>query len=456
MRSVRLLMLVAVLFSAMGFSSKVSKMGEAVNYPGSSAFAPVPSPDGEVLYFTSDRPGGLGGQDVWVSHFLNGIWTEAVVLPKPLNTLANEGADDFVYDEDNIYIYLTLCDRAEGKGMCDIYISIYNPDGSWTEPKNIGAPVNSEYSEANAFLDIRENTLYFTSNRPGGMGARGRKGEASFDIWSSKRLPDGRWSEPRNLGAPINTVESEEKAYFDVDTGWLFFSSDGHGGKGVDIFKVKRLGPDQWGEVLPVDIVNSAGNDSYFTLSEGSNYVYFSSDVGGKNQIYMVPLTEIFTSQELSMRKKDYAANLPPAVPAIGDMALVYKKKFCQGVQVGTGPAAPGIVQPDITRVVYFELGKAELSSAANEVISAWAKYLKDNPERKAEIGGHADIIGGEDYNLVLSKRRADAVQARLLSLGTKLPQLLPAYFGAARPAEPNDPKAGNPKNRRVELKVVE
>jgi outer membrane protein OmpA-like peptidoglycan-associated protein len=454
MKSIRLSFLMLLLALSMGFSSKVIKMGDVVNYPGSSAFAPVPSPDGEVLYFTSDRPGGLGGQDVWVSHFVNGIWTEPVVLAKPLNTLANEGADDFVYDQDNIFMYLTLCNRPDGKGMCDIYVSIYNPDGSWTEPKNIGAPINSEYSEANAFFDTRENILYFTSNRPGGLGTRGRKGEASFDIWMSKRMPDGGFSEPKNLGAPVNTEESEEKAYFDAATGWLFFSSDGHGGKGgVDIFKVKRLGGERWGDVVAVDIVNSTGNDSYFTLSEGSNYGYFSSDVGGKNQIYMVPITEIFTSQELAMRKKNYASNLPPAVPAIGEMALVFKKKFCQGIQLEGGPA---VVQPDLPRVVYFELGKAELSGSASELISAWAKYLKDNPERRVEVGGHTDSLGNEDYNLLLSKKRADAVQARLTGLGVKSSQLLPAYFGAARPAEPNDPKAGNPRNRRVELKVVE
>ena len=238
----------------------------------------------------------------------------------------------------------------------------------------------------------------------------------------SKRMADGKWSEPKNIGAPVNTPDREEKAYFDVATGWLFFSSDGHGGKGgMDIFKVKRIGPDKWGDVIPVDAVNSEGNDSYFTLSENSDYAYFSSDVSGKNQIYMVPLTEIFTPQEIAARDKFYKSNMPPAVPAVGDMAIVFKKKFCAAGPATCPPcAAAAIEQPNIASIIYFQLGKADLNAEAEKTASAWAKYLKDNPSRKIKIGGHADTVGDDTYNLILSKKRADAVKALLIKDGAK------------------------------------
>jgi len=457
---------------SLGFSSNVVKMADSINYPGATTFAPVPSADGHVLYFTSNRPDGLGGQDIWATHLINGQWTEPINLPKPLNTIGNEGVDQLVYDRNNVYVYLTLCNRPEGKGMCDIYLSVYNPDGNWTEPKSIGAPVNTEASEANAFFDVREDILYFTSNRPGGMGEATTRGQLSDDFWYSKRLPDGQWAEPKNLGAPINTAEWEEKIYVDSATGWIFFSSEGHGGKGgLDIYKVKRLGPDQFSEVVPLDVVNSEKNDSYFTLSDNYNYGFFDSDVSGKNQIYMVPLEEIFTPEELALRSQNFTRNLPPEVPAVGDMAVAFRDRGRQPpVVVAAAPAVPGtpatcppcpvcpasVAQPGMGGVIYFEMGKAILSPDAIQLVASWSKYLKENPARKLEVGGHADSVGSEDSNLILSKRRADAVGAELARGGGKWSQILPAYFGQSRPAESNDPKYGNAKNRRVEIKVVE
>ncbi len=164
----RLLPLWRVFFLlSQGFSMNVMKAPGKIN-SGHTDVAPVPSPDGKVLYFTSERP-GQGGQDLWVGHFAGGIWTEPKALPGPLNSKFNEGADSIAYDRDNIYMYMTRCNRPEGKGMCDLYVSSYNQNGSWSEPKNLGAPVTSEFSESNSFFDSSDNILYFTSNRPGGL-----------------------------------------------------------------------------------------------------------------------------------------------------------------------------------------------------------------------------------------------------------------------------------------------
>ena len=430
----------------MGFSSKVSKLQADIN-SSSSDFAPVVSPDGWVLYFTSDRPKGMGGQDVWVSHFLDGQWTEPIVLGAPINSPANEGPDTFTYDQDRVYMYISLCNRPDGLGGCDIYVSVYNPDGFWTEPKNLGPPINTEYNEFNAFFDPMENILYFTSSRSGGLGSRGRPGEASLDIWYAQRNPDGTWSEPVNLGKPINTEESEIMGFYDYPTGWLFFSSDGHSGKGgADIFKVKKLGKNKWGKIIPLDEVNSEGNDQYFYIALNSDYAFFNSDVEGDDNIYMIPLSEIYTPQEIELRKLAYASNPPPAVPAIGDLADVFRKRFCPVVKVE---------QPKIANTVYFAFDSAELSEDAKRVLQPWIQWLKANPEKKIEVGGHTDNLGDELYNLILSKNRADAVKNWLTENGVDANQVLVAYFGETRPVAPNDPKRGNPKNRRVEIKVI-
>lgn len=446
MKKIEIVLFCLFVLFGLGFSSKVVKMQANINTKYSD-FAPVVSPDGQVLYFTSDRPQGMGGQDVWVSHFLDGEWTEPINVGSPLNTPSNEGPDTFTYDDERVYMYITLCNRPDGLGMCDIYISVYDPDGYWTEPKNLGPPINTEFNEVNAYFDPSEQVLYFSSTRPGGLGRRGRPNEASFDLWYSKRNPDGSWSAPKNLGKPINTEETEIMGFFDAPTGWLFFSSNGHSSiGGADIFKVKRLGKDRWGKVIPVKAVNSKGNDQYFYIPANSKYAYFNSDVEGDDNIYMIPLTEILTEEELELRALAYASNPPPAVPALGDLADVFRKKFCPVV---------AIQQPKIANTVYFEFDKAELNEDAIRVLEPWAQWLKTNPDKKIEVGGHTDNLGDELYNLILSKNRADAVKNWLVEHGVKPEQIMVAYFGETRPAFPNDPKKGNPKNRRAEIKVI-
>ncbi len=112
--------------------------------------------------------------------------------------------------------------------------------------------------------------------------------------------------------------------------------------------------------------------------------------------------------------------------------------------------------QPGLAAIVYFALGKADLTANASEIVKAWGRYLKENPNKKVEVGGHTDNLGSEVNNLLLSKRRADAVEQRMVREGAKPEQVLRAYFGYDRPLEPNEPEKGNPKNRRVEIKVVE
>jgi len=160
----------------------------------------------------------------------------------------------------------------------------------------------------------------------------------------------------------------------------------------------------------------------------------------------MIPLSEIYTPEEIELRKLAYASNPPPAVPAIGDLADVFRKRFCPVVKVE---------QPKIANTIYFNFDSAELTEDAKRVLEPWINWLKANSEKKIEVGGHTDNLGDELYNLVLSKNRADTVKNWLIENGVNPEQVLVAYFGDTRPVAPNDPRRGNPKNRRVEITVL-
>lgn len=441
----------------LGETSQITNMGKVVN-SSSSDFAPVISPDGDLLYFTSDREDGQGGQDIWVSSRINGVWTDPVNLGPPINGLDNQGPDVFTYDEKNIFLYLTLCDREDGYGGCDLYISIYNNDGTWTTPTNLGAPINTEFQEANATFDMETQTLYFASTRPGGIG-KGTKeamGETSYDIWMSCKNLGGNWEEPLNLGENVNTPGWEGVGFFHTAGGYLYFSSDGHGGKGgADIFRAKKKHGNSWGTPEPIDVINSPGNDFYISIPASGELAYFSSNREGgygKEDVYVAPLSLFVDQKSLDIMRMHAAQSPPPAVPAVGEYLEKFRKSFCP-----TEPGAPvAKAAPGIPSTIYFDFDNAVLKPEAKDTLDKWAQYLRSNPGSKIEIGGHTCDMGDDLYNLILSKTRADAAREYLVNKGISPDRVAAAYYGEGHPAEPNAPEKGNPANRRSEIKLLQ
>src|SRR5690606_6032554 len=125
---------------------------------------------------------------------VQGEWTEAKSLGGAINTFEyNEGAQ--CISPDGNYLFFTGCNRPDGLGRCDIYISRWE-DGEWSTPFNIGGPVNTPGWESQPSVSADGRTLYFVSNRSGGVGGN--------DIWMSELGAEGAWSVPVNLGPGIN------------------------------------------------------------------------------------------------------------------------------------------------------------------------------------------------------------------------------------------------------------
>ncbi len=265
---------------------------ETLNSPYSEV-APIISAGGNTLYFTSDRPGGKGGQDFWVSRRIGGGWSEPENISE-LNTSKNEGPDTITADGSTMY-YTGCNRRPDGSDKCDIYVARKGPDSKWQPGENLGPPINTDYEEANATVNPDGNKLLFTSDRPGGKG--------SYDLWISQRSPDGSWSEPKNLGSPINTSMWEGVAFWHSDGVTVYFSSNGHGGFGnADIFKTQLQPDGSWAEPMNMGgLINSPYNDIYFSVPAAGDLAYFSSstDEGfGREDIYAIPKQIIFKSRD--------------------------------------------------------------------------------------------------------------------------------------------------------------
>ena len=162
---------------------------------------------------------------------------------------------------------------------------IYSVDlrGISFDPQKLN--INTKYIETSPCLSPDGNTLYFASNRPGGLGGK--------DIWASERLSNGNWSEPVNLGSKINSKEDEESPFLMADGATLYFSSKGHNSYGgYDVFTTTQNDEGLWSAPENLESpVNTTSDDYYFiTDSYGAN-AYYSSDKAQKGNQYIYNVT---------------------------------------------------------------------------------------------------------------------------------------------------------------------
>ncbi|MDP4200771.1 MAG: OmpA family protein [Bacteroidota bacterium] len=242
-------------------------------------FAPSVTADGQVLFFTSRRAGtnakqeietGDFGEDLFVSHKdTSGRWGPAAPLPPPLNSIDDEGAATISADGQTMYI--SLCRRPDGAGDCDIYKSDL-VGSEWTKPINMGRSINSPLWDAQPSVTADGQTMYFSSRRMGSM-------DSSEDIYVTYRNTDGSWIPPKNLGEPVNTRFNECSPFISADGRTLYFSSNGHPGFGnMDLFMSRRLDDGTWS--VPVNLgepINSYGDDEFLTIPASGDKIIYSS-----------------------------------------------------------------------------------------------------------------------------------------------------------------------------------
>ncbi|MDB4286268.1 hypothetical protein N9933_03100, partial [bacterium] len=212
-------------------------------------------------------------------------WKKAKNLGPTINTNFNEGAACLT--QDGKTLFFTGCNRPEGLGSCDIYVSRWN-EKDWTAPENLGPSLNSEYFDGQPNLSQDGKRLYFTSNRKGGKGGD--------DIWFSD-WDNGIWTTPKNLPGPINTEGNENQPFLHADDQTFYFSSDYHPGFGdADLFVSYRDENREWGTPKNLGYpINTASQEANITINTLGTTGYFNSfrEGGlGKSDLYSFNLDE--------------------------------------------------------------------------------------------------------------------------------------------------------------------
>lgn len=480
-------------------------------------YLPIISPDDQMMMFTRRVP-VLSKDKVWQSDAEAELFSYSMRNKKgefevgqpmkaPFNKSGNnEGGASLSID--NKHVYFTICkDEGGAQANCDIYYSDYLGEGDWSEIKQVPGINDPVYWDSQPSIAADGKTLFFASDRKGSLGG--------CDIFKTVRDETGKWSPPVNLGPVINTSGNEKSPFMHSDSETLYFSSDGQMGiGGYDIFYSRKNDKGEWTEPKNIGYpINNNTDDLGFFVSTDGNLGYFAtnqrSKAKGKGEggwdIYSFPLykearpdhvalitgkakdngteplekvkieiKDTKTKQKIdavvdsvtgqyaavinlkktkeiivTMKKENYAFS--SQVVALKD--TVFKKPT--KVDVETKPISVG--QTYALNNIYYETNSAELKKESMIVIEEFVEFLNANPTIKIEIQGHTDNIGDDKSNMALSSDRAFTVLEALQQLGVSKDRLVGFKgFGKNQPIATNDTEEGRSKNRRTEFVIVE
>lgn len=253
----------------------IKNLGNRVNTVYAE-YAPVPTQDESKLIYTSRQRGVTGEayfydnkyfEDIYVAVKEDTNWTIptkfdslGIYVSSKINTKTHDAAIGYNADETKLFIY-----RDKDVWQSELI------DGKWSEPVRMNKSVNTKGHEASVFLTPDEKILYFVSTRGDGFGGR--------DIWISKKLEDGTWGPAENLGEYINTPEDEDAPYLSKDGKTFYFSSRGHNTiGGYDVFKCELNDEGKWSDPINLGMpINSAGDDIYYLVNSDNTVGYYSS-----------------------------------------------------------------------------------------------------------------------------------------------------------------------------------
>lgn len=484
-------------------------MGAAINSEDPEYY-PCLTADGRILLYTRllRDPEAFKGknEDFFVSRYEDGAWQPSRPLHE-INTLFNEGAPSI--SADGRVLVFTACEimgdygpGRKGFGSCDLFIA-RRVGNRWSQPENLGQPVNSKFWETQPSLSPDGNTLYFV------RGRQTRQGIQDQDIYVTRRLADDTWSRPEPLPPAINTQGKEESVMIHPDGETLYFASNGHPGMGgMDLFVSRKDANGQWQQAENLGYpINTHNDENSLHVGPDGEIALFASDREGgfggldlysftlPKSVRPVPVTyaegvvvddltgkpvearlELFDVDglEAAMKFKSdpldgtFLLSLPTgktyglSVKAEGylyhsENFVLERKGAGESYAIEVRLKKPSAGSAIVLRNVFFDTDKDVVMSRSAGELKALAEFLEENPGIRIRISGHTDDRGGDKYNLDLSQRRAEAVKTYLTEIFDVAGNRVETRgYGSEKPIASNDTEEGRALNRRTEFEVVE
>lgn len=526
----------------------IDNMGTQVNSPYPD-YGMILTADASEIFFTSRQPSTTGGkksvfddqyfEDVYTSNRHNSkTWTPARNVGAPINTKGHDAAVALSPDGSKMIVYI------DDKGDGNLYESIREGD-TWSKPKSFNRAINSKFHEASAWYAPDMKELFFISERPIGRGKEPKDRDIYIAKWNDEK---NDWGEIVRLPDHINSEYDEDGIFVHPDGKTIYFSSKGHNSMGgYDVFKAVRSDDGTWSE--PVNLgypINTPDDDVFFTVAANGRDAYMTSyreDGVGDKDLYKITLLgavkePIMTGENILLANETTPIKIDafqPIVEVGGSKLMILKgvvrdsetkqplrakielvdnekneviAEFTSDGQTGrylvSLPAGKDygiavnsegylfhsenfnmidkdgyseeILDIDLQKVkvgsnialrnVFFDLSKYSLRDQSIIELNRLVALLNEYPKLKIEISGHTDSRGSATYNKTLSRNRAKAVVDYLVSKGIDKDRLTFEGYGFDTPAisdeeinkmtRETDKEAAHQQNRRTEFKIIQ
>lgn len=384
------------------------------------------SPDGKKLFFASNRPGGIGELDLYVSQLDNkGDWSKAVNLGPIINTPENEDSPFIHHDGATLYF---SSDGHPRLGNSDIFVTEFK-NNKWTKPENMGYPLNSWEYDGFFTLSPDKKKGYFSTAKEGGLG--------DADIYSITFLEPKYKPKPK----PVVAAVAEQKAKPEIPKSEEFVDPIiklHQDMKVVTLLKGKVIDETNAAPLSAViSLVNNETNEVVTRIN--------ANPVTGEFEL-VIPHGGNYG---VATERKGYLFNsINFNLPQFAEYQEIDTHIIMVRAEVGSKV---------VLKNIFFDVGKADLKSESIAEVENIKELLLVNTSLKVQINGHTDNSGNAASNKVLSLKRASSVVNYLTSHGIAASRLSAKGYGSDRPIVSNDDEAGGREiNRRTEIEIIE
>ncbi|MCQ2284958.1 MAG: OmpA family protein [Bacteroidales bacterium] len=392
--------------------------------------------------------------DLYYSEFVDGDWTDPKSLGPNINRKDSWESQPSLSSDGKLLFFAS--DRPGSIGGSDIWFSERNSDGTWRKPVNLGPTINTAYDERSPFLHTDSKTLYFSSQSS--PSASGHDGIGGQDIFYSKLNERGNWSKPVNLGYPINSDGDDVNFFVSLDGKTGYFCSrkleSDENRDDWNFYEFELYEDARPHTMIIVKGEVSADDDNLegatVEIRDTATNVIATGVVSANNGNYAVA-TEVKKDDPqpviVTVKKEGHTYDSQIIMPEQMDSAVVTKNAEIKSIETG---------KICDLRDIYYETNSYTLTPASKVVLALFIQFLKDNPTVKVEIQGHTDNVGNDDANLRLSEQRAKSVYDYVISKGIPASHLRYKGYGESQPIADNNTASGRAKNRRTVFLIYE
>ncbi|MEM9929979.1 MAG: OmpA family protein [Bacteroidota bacterium] len=411
--------------------------------------------DGTYLVFTAcDRPDGAGSCDLYFAEKDEVGWTRAQNLGPNINTRDYEAQPSISADGQLLFFSSR---RPGGVGNIDLYVSGRLPNGGWSTPINLGKTINTSGNDQYPFWASDGKTLFFTSDGHPGLGGD--------DLFRAELSPNNEWQPPINLGFPINTADNETNLFVALGGSTAYFSKgqrDAATGKmDVDIYQFElpaELRPTAatYAAARVVDAVTGKPIEATVRLRPLDQSVppFARRTAANGRFLAVLPAGKDYA---LTVDKAGYIFYADRFTLADGFTQEDPYQLAIKLQPVPTAVDADGAATDGVTtfKNVLFETGSATLLPVSFDELDRLVELLAEAPNLRVEIAGHTDDVGEAPDNLTLSEQRAAAVKTYLMEQGLDEVRISTQGYGETQPIASNDTEAGRAQNRRTTFRLA-